>query len=42
MRSKYVIESMIKDIKSHNRNKADLMEMYVSMRLNKQIDTYYK
>ena len=41
-KSRKIIEEMIKDIQSHKRNKEDLLPIYVSERINKQVQSYYK
>ena len=41
--SKYIIYSMLDDIKKHkNRDKNQLMAQYVQKRLNKQMNVYYQ
>ena len=37
-----IIENMIEDLNAHHRNKESLLEFYVSERINKQIQSYYK
>lgn len=37
-----IIREMLKDINKHKRDKENLLEYFVSMRLDKSIQTYYK
>ena len=37
-----IIEGMLLEIQNHKRDKKDLLPFYVSKRINKQIQTYYK
>ena len=37
-----IIEGMIEEIQYHKRDKEELLSFYVSERINKQIQTYYK
>ncbi len=36
------LKDMLKDINEHKRSKENLLEHFVSMRLDKSIQTYYK
>lgn len=36
------LKDMLKDINKHKRSKENLLEHFVSMRLDKSIQTYYK
>ena len=36
------LKDMLKDINNHKRPKENLLEYFVSMRLDKSIQTYYK
>ena len=40
--SSKIIREMIKEISLHKRNKDDLLAFYVSERINKQVQSYYK
>lgn len=37
-----ILKDMLKDINNHKRPKENLLEYFVSMRLDKSIQTYYK
>lgn len=40
--SKEIILEMLNDVKSHQRNKEDLLSYYVQTRLDKSVEIYYK
>ena len=40
--SKAIIHQMLKDINNHKRDKKELLEFYVSERINKQVQVYYQ
>lgn len=40
--SKIIIKEMLEEIQMHKRKKEDLLNLYVSKRINKQIHAYYE
>lgn len=40
--SEKIIRLMLEDLQKHKRNKQDLLEYYITERINKQVNVYYE